>query len=368
MRLAVIFHRNPDSPLSRIDIIRLRALTTGFYEKGIETDIIAPLEKETLLFGGTVRAKPLGALEGGRYDIVKTCYHPSIRYALAIDVPVVARIVRVVDEKLPERDEGGRAELLECQELIAEKAAHLVLNNRENELRWRERYGEMLPVTLIPTGCPPELPPPGKSPYPPDEKVILFAGSICAPRMAELLNEAADLLPGGTAIHFVGENKSAMYGGGMAIPLSHKITCHGEVPEERLWDYLAFAHGGLALAAGPWPFDNDISKIISYLRGGLPVISEERIVNNRLVLSACYGFVFRYGSAGDLVEKALSLIKEPPRERRNEVMRMMAAEHGWDRRVEAYCALFERLLSERRRPDQSCLLLHIISTRASRLV
>ena len=45
--------------------------------------------------------------------------------------------------------------------------------------------------------------------------------------------------------------------------------------------------------------------IYAYLRGGLPVLSEERIVNNDLVRVTGMGEVFRYDDVADAVKKAL---------------------------------------------------------------
>jgi glycosyltransferase involved in cell wall biosynthesis len=135
-----------------------------------------------------------------------------------------------------------------------------------------------------------------------------------------------------------------MYGGGAHCRLHPLIVDHGEVPEPDLWDYIRHADVGLALATGPHPFDNDVSKIFNYLRGGLPVLSEEPIVNNELIRQTGYGSTFTYGDVDDLVLRATELLDHPPVQKREWVMDFMAEEHSWDTRVETYLALFREIL------------------------
>jgi glycosyltransferase involved in cell wall biosynthesis len=144
-----------------------------------------------------------------------------------------------------------------------------------------------------------------------------------------------------------------MYGGDRDCLLDERIIHHGELCEADVWDFVRHASIGLALATGPLPFDNDVSKILNYLRGGLPVLSEEPIVNNALVRETGFGKIFPYGDVERLVQTALSLLEHPPNDKKEAVMRYMAAEHSWDRRVETYLDLFERVLSHSPRKDES---------------
>lgn len=334
MRIGIVFHKNPIVPTTGIDLVRLRAVSSGLLRYGLDVEILAPVREKSVKLGA-VPVYPLSVLrEAGRYDVVKTCYHFSIRLIGDYRGPVVSRIVRVVDERLPERDGRQRKELLECQELIFRRASRLVLNNRENEKRWHSFYGAYPPVTLLPTGCSREIPPVRSNPFGSAGNVMLFLGSIAAPRMVRLLNEAARRLRGRCKVHVVGANKTKLYGGGDQDLLSPEIVQHGEIPEGETWDFVRCAHIGLALAAGPDAFDNDLSKIYSYLRGGLPVLSEEHVANNGLVLESGFGTVFRYDDPESLVSKAVELLERPPIHKRRSTMEWMALEHSWERRVE----------------------------------
>ncbi len=346
MRVGIVFHKNPLAPPTGIDLVRLRAISLGLIRKGISAEVIAPVDREGIL-EGIVPVRRLEALgEAGRYDIVKTCYHDSILLIERYRGPVVSRIVRVVDHELPERDEPFRERLLRSQAVIRDRASAVVLNNSENRERWRSFYGGALPIVLVPTGCPSHIPPPGRNPYGPSERVLLFLGSLAAPRMVQLLNHAARLLSERVRVHLVGINKACMYGGGQEdCELDPLVVDHGELSEERVWDYIRYASVGLALAAGPHAFDNDVSKILNYLRGGLPVVSEDPILTNELIQQTGLGKTFVHGDVRDLVSKTIELVENPLSEKRDEVMQFMAAQHSWDQRVDTYVDLFSKILS-----------------------
>lgn len=342
MRIAMVFHKDPFATPTGIDLVRLRAISGGLRRRGIDAEIVAPVLNEGVI-DDFVPVRRLDALcRRGCYDLVKTCYHYSVELVREYEGPLVCRIVRVVDEKSPPRDEPNRRRLMACQEYIRQRAVALSLNNRQNEERWRRLYGEEPPVVIVPTGCPAEIPPPGPNPYPASEDAILFLGSLGAPRMVRLLNEVARRLVGRCTVHLVGLNKTRMYGG-REWPLDPLVRDHGELPEDQIWDYIRNARVGLAIAAGSDPFDNDISKIVSYLRGGLPVLSEERIVTNDLVRETCYGKIFAFDDADDLVAGALELLNNPPHHNKSSAVDYVIREHSWDRRVEIYVEMFNRL-------------------------
>lgn len=345
MRVGIVFHKNPLAPPTGIDLVRLRAIAGGLRARGIDAEIIAPVEQDAEI-DGSIPVRSLAALKGpSQYDLVKTSYHPSIMLVDDHQGPVVARIVRVVDQNLPERDEPFREYLLRCQHLIRTRADAIVLNNVENAIRWRRLYGAEPPISLVPTGCPAELPKSRGNPYRNGEKAVLFLGSLAAPRMVQMINEASRMLEGLAAVHLVGLNKACMYGGDPECSLDRRIINHGEVCEQDVWDFVRHASIGLALATGPLAFDNDVSKILNYLRGGLPVLSEEPIVNNALVREMEFGEIFPYGEVDNLVQMAIGLLEHPPNEKKEAVMQYMAAEHSWDRRVDTYVQLFRQMLS-----------------------
>jgi glycosyltransferase involved in cell wall biosynthesis len=343
MRVGIIFHKNPFLEPTGIDLVRLRAIAGGLIKRGIQAEVISPVAEEGMI-DGLIPVRGLNSLaESGRYHAIKTSYHYSIELIRDYTGPVVSRIVRVVDDELPERDTPFRQRLLECQEAIKDRSSVLVLNNAENRDRWQALYGDKPRIELIPTGCPAEIPLPRSNTYFAKTPVMLFLGSVAAPRMVHMINQAASLLEGQCAIHLVGLNKACMYGGDENCVLDPRVVDHGELPETEVWDYIHHASVGLALATGPHAFDNDVSKILNYLRGGLPVLSEEPIINNELVRQTGLGTTFTFDDVRDLAAKARDLLQCDFQGKKDEVMQFMASEHSWDKRAEAYAALLRSL-------------------------
>ena len=346
MRIGIVFHKDPFLEPTGIDLVRLRAIAGGLIRKGMHAEIVAPVQKDGEI-DGSIPVRRVEVLnDSSRYDIVKTSYHYSIELIRDYSGPVVSRIVRVVDKELPERDEPFRARLLACQEMIRNRASVLVLNNQEKRgsLAY-SLYGDQPHTELIPTGCPSELPSEQRNPFSHDQPVLLFLGSLAAPRMVNMVNRVAEMMAGRCKIHFIGANKACLYGGDESCSLNPLITDHGELPEPLIWDYVRHASIGLALATGPHAFDNDVSKILNYLRGGLPVLSEEKpIVNNGLVRDLEFGTTFSFDDVHDLVSKAENMLNHDFGPTRRKVMHIMASEHSWNRRVESYMRLFRTLV------------------------
>jgi glycosyltransferase involved in cell wall biosynthesis len=324
-----------------IDLVRLRAVAGGLISAGFEAEIVAPVEEEGVI-EEKIPVRGLGSLDAREYDWVKTSYHDSIELIDAYKGPVVSRIVRVVDEKLPERDEPFREKLLRRQALISERAEVIALNNKENADRWRQIYGERQKIILVPTGCPSEIPPARINPLQSHEPAVLFLGSLAAERMARLLNATAQGLAGIARVHLVGRNKTLMYGANSACILDSSIVNHGELPESEVWDFIRNAKVGLAFATGPHPFDNDVSKILNYLRGGLPVVSEDPILNNELIRETGHGRTFNFNDKEGLISGIIELLENPYDAAKEAVMLHMIKEHSWRRRVQTYIDLFSR--------------------------
>lgn len=341
MRIAFVFHHDPIQRAPGIDVVRLASLTRVLIERGLDVHVLAPVQQAGLLKGHTP-VLPIAGTDQGRYDLVKTCYHQSIRLVDArFSGPIVSRIVRVVDQTWPKRDEQLRAELLACQDLISQRACAVALNNQENQKRWLQAYNSPRRTVLTPTGCPRHIPGKGASPYHTSKAVLLFLGSLASSRMVILLNKLAERCLDRAEVHLVGRNKSSLYG--KETPLSSLVVDHGEQSEPGLWNYLLHADLGLALAASPHVFDNDLSKVYFYLRAGLPVAIERPAIQTDLVNSLEYGQSFAYGSVRKLVTVCRELIQSPPRNR-SSVMERMAMEHSWEKRADVYLGLFQEVV------------------------
>ncbi len=345
MKVGIVFHKDPTGPPTRIDLVRLRAIAGGLIYRGIDTEIIAPVSRVHTI-DGRVPVVPLEALSVyGRYSLIKTCYHQSIKLVVEYAGPVVSRIVRVVDARLPERDSALRDELLLCQSLIQERAQAVILNNTLNQERWEHLYGRKQLVEIIPTGCPSNIPLNSPNPFHTEKPVVLFLGSLAAPRMVDLINGLAKELRDECEIHVVGANKTEMYGAQKEIPLERDVFYHGEMPEPEIWRYIRYSSVGLALATGPHAFDNDLSKMFYYLRGGLPVVSEDTVCTNYLLEETSYGEIVPFNNLSVLGERVLKLVRNPPPVSKQKIMDYMALHHSWENRVEKLLQLLDRVIS-----------------------
>lgn len=345
MKVGIVFHRDPTAAPSGIDLVRLRAMTRGLLARGIDAEIVAPV-KEPLLIDGAIPVAPLESLgTTGRYTVVKTCYHQSIKLVKDYAGPVVSRIVRVVDKRLPLRDEALRHELLACQALIHERAQGIVFNNTLNLQRWRQFYGGPQEAEIIPTGCPSSIPRNTPNPFQSNKPAALFLGSLAAPRMVHVLNYLAQQSRDDWEVHVIGANKTALYGAQNELPLHESIVRHGELPEPEVWQYIEHASVGLALATGPHPFDNDLSKMFHYLRGGLPVLSEDTVYTNYLLQETSYGEIAPFGNLEALRQGLQRLLRNPPPGPKEAVMEYMARRHSWENRVDTLLSLLRRVVT-----------------------
>jgi glycosyltransferase involved in cell wall biosynthesis len=343
MRVGLVFHKDPLGAPTGIDLVRLRAIALGLAERGVETDIIAPVSDVACL-QGSVTVKPLETLEHpSDYSVIKTCYHPSIKLLGRYDGPVTSRIVRVVDKEIPERDTRFRNELLECQTLIKQRAQVVILNNTANLERWRFLYGDNQRLEIVPTGCPRDIPLRTEKPYHGVKPIILFLGSLAAPRMVRTLNALAEMLQDSCEIHLIGSNKTGLYGSGGYLALSGLIHDHGEMSESYTWPYVEHASIGLALATGSHVFDNDLSKMFAYLRGGLPVLSEDTVLTNYLISETRYGSVVPYDDIHAMAREARSMLANQAGVSKHAVMKFMIENHSWDKRVETLLAVFRKI-------------------------
>lgn len=345
MKVGIVFHKDPTGLPTGIDLVRLRAIAMGLVARGIDTEIIAPVTRASVMDCGVPVVTPDSLCISGRYAVVKTCYHQSIKLVMDYAGPVISRIVRVVDAKLPERDSAFRAELLRCQLLIQQRAKAVILNNTLNEERWRQFYGRRQLVEIIPTGCPLTIPKSSKNPFNTKKPVALFLGSLAAPRMVNFMNRLAEQVSDECEIHVVGANKTALYGAYKEIPLHKNVFYHGEIPEPDIWPYIEHSSIGLAIATGPHPFDNDLSKMFYYLRGGLPVISEGPVCTNYLLRETSYGDIVPFNDVSAFRQSMLKILRNPPPVQRHAVMRYMARHHSWENRVDRLVNLIRGAIS-----------------------
>ncbi|MEE9295817.1 MAG: hypothetical protein V3W34_12770 [Phycisphaerae bacterium] len=345
--MALVYTKNASRKRAGMDLIRWtemgRQLATSGWDVHLVTDQPAGVHD---LQGLPVVDAAVASWE--QYDAVKVCYQHSID--LVPPHPcIVVRMCRVADDERPARDGIRRAEMLRQQQRISEIAHYVAFNDQENVRRWRAAYGDKQQALIVPTGCPESIPEVGHNPYKPGRSVVLFCGSLTAPRFVSILNSVSEALRSvapDVDVHFLGRNRLHVYGASDQVLDSDLITIHPSVDVEESWQYMLHADVGLALAPSPDAFECELAKIYYYLRAGLPVVTESNVLNGSLIAETGHGGVARYDDVGDLADKIIAALRLAPRSSR--VMRYMAATHTWRQRADVYVnALNSRAQTER---------------------
>ncbi|MGE3171750.1 MAG: glycosyltransferase [Planctomycetota bacterium] len=334
-RIALVYSTNPTRGIQGMDMIRWVAMGHRFRWLGHKVRLVTDRRRgeerlDRLHLSSAQRA------EWDKFDAVKVCYQASID--LVEPHPnLIARMCRVVDEKLPERDDHRRAETLRQQQRIADLAAIVAFNDEENAARWRQRYGTRQQILIVPTGCPEKIPEDGANPYPDGKRIVLFSGSLTSHRFPGTLNELARRLAReapDVQVHFLGKDSLQHYAG-VSEPLDPRLVhVHPSVPEADTWRYVLHAHCGIALAPSEHAFESELSKIYYYLRGGLPVVTESPVPNKTVIDECAHGAVAAYDDMDDLVDKTRSALHLEPRS--PAVMNYMAEHHSWSQRAKVY--------------------------------
>jgi hypothetical protein len=123
----------------------------------------------------------------------------------------------------------------------------------------------------------------------------------------------------------------------------------GIVDNDRIWDYQYFADVGIVLAQGDVQH-NESSKIYYYLRSGLPVVSEQPIPNNHVIVESGLGLISDYGDdrmMAEMIEEAVH--RAWPREA---AIAYMLEHHTWERRAQVYADLLGEAFGATARPGR----------------
>jgi predicted deacetylase/glycosyltransferase involved in cell wall biosynthesis len=320
-----------------MDMIRWVSLGRALRGFGVEVDLVTDRPDGV----GAIADVPVvasAAADWDAYDLVKVCYQPSLRIVPPHRSTLV-RMCRVVDQVYPTRDDGHREELLRLQEETARRARWVAFNDATNEQRWCERYGYRQATVRTPTGCPDTIPEPGPNPYPPGPPVLLHCGSLTSPRLADAIERLAEATRrSGLAVRIahLGRNRLHVYGAAGRV-LDRRVIDLGEVDVDKTWSYIHHASVGIALAPSEHAFESELSKVYYYLRGGLPVVTEDSVANRHLVEQTAHGAIARYDDPASWIAAIEHALRLPAREPR--VMQWMVERHGWARRARTYLDL-----------------------------
>jgi glycosyltransferase involved in cell wall biosynthesis len=294
--------------------------------------------------GPSLRRVPLSRVRWADYDVVKTEYFKGFetleRFGGADHPFIIAHLGSTV---AAEDREGiyfygeGRARRFAAHQRIQRTARYVSLLTAPARALWEEQFGPSEGLLVVPGAADRHIPPPGRDPYPssPGRKV-LFAGNVYsldtqpeanAILVGKLNRLGALLAAGGTRLYMIGT-------GELGVLDSRAVTYLGAVPYRESWDYLHFADVGVVVAPGPFLHNNESTKIYSYLRLGLPTVSESGFPNDHVVAESGLGFVAANGDLEGMAEQVLVAANRPWD--RDAGVRYILQHHTWDRRAETY--------------------------------
>ncbi len=70
MRVGIVFHKNPFSEPTGIDLVRVRAIAGGLIKMGIQAEIISPVASEGII-GGFIPVRTLDVLTNPRHVMTR---------------------------------------------------------------------------------------------------------------------------------------------------------------------------------------------------------------------------------------------------------------------------------------------------------
>jgi glycosyltransferase involved in cell wall biosynthesis len=295
---------------------------------------------------GEPRIVPITGVRWSDYDAVKVLFHQGFetlrRYGGGAHPFIIAKLGSVVG---PEDMEGiyfygaQRERMYHVQEEISRSARYVTLLTRPALELWRRCFGERNEILLVPGAADTEIPPPHVDPYPPDGRPrAVFAGNFYGAHassqpqahrsLADRLNHlGAALGRRGARLYVVGP------GDHRSLDPEHVTWC-GAVPYEESWDYLHFATVGVVVAAGAFMHNNESTKIYSYLRAGLPVVSEAGFPNDDVVRESGLGWVVPNGDLENMADRVADAAHAAWD--RYAGVRYVLEHHTWDQRARVY--------------------------------
>jgi glycosyltransferase involved in cell wall biosynthesis len=297
---------------------------------------------------------PITKIDWKSYDMVKTLFHAGFetleKYGGAGHPFIISKLGSVVGPS----DMGGiyfygaqREEMYETQRRIAERARFVALLTNPAIGLWHDMFGTTPETLLVPGAADAVIPPPRRDPYPKDGRIhCVFSGNFYRShaksqpeahrQVCSRLNRLGELLSRQNARLYV-------VGPGDHRDLDSRfVTYCGTVDHNTSWDFLHFAHVGVVVGAGRISHNNESTKIYSYLRAGLPVVSEAGLPNDDVVRESGLGFVVENGKPELMADKVIEAATT--QWDREAGIRYILSNHTWDHRAGVYDRLLRQPL------------------------
>ncbi len=287
---------------------------------------------------------PISAIRWRDYDVVKTEFHKGFEALERFGGTDHPFIISHLSATVAAEDRDGIAFFGETRSRLYATQTRVERHSRVISLLtppagdlWEECFGSRERVIIVPGAADRELPPPTRDPYPHDgQRKILFAGNVYSPHSQP---EAHDVVIGklnrlGRLLGEAGARLYMMGNGDLSRLDQRHVTVLGTLPYPDTWDYFHFADVGVVVV--PWGFlhNNESTKIYSYLRAGLPVVSEAGFPNDHVVRESGLGIV---AESGDLEGMAQRTLEAAFREwDRQAGIDYVLRNHTWTVRAEIY--------------------------------
>jgi glycosyltransferase involved in cell wall biosynthesis len=306
--------------------------------------------------GPNLSRVPLSSVRWSDYDVVKTSHNVGFetleRFGGQHHPFIISSLASVV---APEQMDGIyfygkiRERLYATQEQVNRTSKYVSLRGQPAADLWKACFGRTENVLIVPGAADSQVPPPSTDPFPKDGRPrCIFAGNIYTKHtqpeahraLVDKLNRLGKHLSGHGA-------RLYMFGVGDARHLDKQhVTYLGIIPYEKTWDYLYFADVGCVVAYGSWLHNNESTKIYSYLRVGLPVVSEAGFPNDHILGEARLGFTVENGNMELMADKIVQASQTDWD--RNYAIQYILRNHTWDKRIQAYDDLIRRELGSSR--------------------
>ncbi len=336
--------------LAEMSLIRWFRMSAALADLGHEVDMASNewplwLGRRRIRMGDRLRRVPLRKVRWADYDVVKTCYQHGFDTLAAYGGDghpfIVSRLAAVVGPK--DREDipfygAIRERMFETQRRIAERSRWVAVNAPPAAGLWRECFGPLENVLLVPGAADRDIPKLRGDPFPRGGRRprCLFAGNFYRGKaqretnrlLVDKFNRLGRLLQdAGCQLYLLG--------GGYREGLDTGVVSDlGTVSHERSWDYLRHADVGVVLSPGRVILGNESTKIYYYLRVGLPVVSESGFPNDHLIHESGLGFVVPNGDLGAMAGKIAEAAKADWD--RDAARCYILERHTWDARATVY--------------------------------
>jgi hypothetical protein len=357
-RIVTVFSpRLLSTPTVEASFIRWHRMAAALARLGHTVDIASAelryrLKRTPPTESGVPRIVPIHRVRWDEYDVVKVSFHAGFetltRYGGGKHPFIISKLGSMVG---PREMDGiyfygkQREEMYRIQEEISRAARYVTLLTTAAIELWKECFGDRNELLLVPGATDAEIPAPGKNPYPADGHApVVFSGNFYSAERGSQ-PEAHQSIAGrlnslGRALASRGGRLYVVGPGDKRSLDPEVVTWFGAVPYDASWDYLHFAKVGVVVSAGRFMHNNESTKIYSYLRAGLPIVSESGFPNDHIVRESGLGWVVPWGDSEHLADRVMKAVEHPWN--RGAAVRYVLANHTWDRRALVYDALLPK--------------------------